>query len=171
MAVKLRLMRLGRRGQPFYRIVAVDSRKRRDGAYIEKIGHYNPKSQPAELAIDDDKALNWLKKGAVPSDTVRSLLSRRGILLAWDLSKRGAATEEITERVTQFRLEKEAKLQHEAKVAKEKAKPKAAAVEAVSEPAVEAATIEPPATGSESAEAPPATEGEASPGQAEEAVP
>ena len=73
MAVKLRLMRLGRKGQPFYRIVAVDSRKRRDGAYIEKIGHYNPLRRPAEVVVDDDKALKWLNRGAQPSDTVRDL--------------------------------------------------------------------------------------------------
>jgi small subunit ribosomal protein S16 len=103
-------MRIGRKGQPFYRIVAVDSRKRRDGAYIEKIGHYNPLTKPAEVIIDDDLALKWLDQGAIPTDTVRSLLSRRGLLLAFDLKKRGLSTEEINNRVAKFRTEKEASL-------------------------------------------------------------
>ncbi len=111
MAVKLRLMRLGRKGQPFYRIVVVDSRKRRDGAYIEKIGHYNPLAKPAEVILDDARALKWLHDGAIPSDTVRSLLSRRGIMLAFDLQRRGLTEEEINTRVANFRLEKEAALQ------------------------------------------------------------
>jgi small subunit ribosomal protein S16 len=103
-------MRLGRKGQPFYRIVAVDSRKRRDGAYIEKIGHYNPNARPAELTMDDEKALKWLHNGAVPSDTVRSLLSRHGVMLAFDLARRGLSDEEITSRVAAHRQASESKL-------------------------------------------------------------
>lgn len=110
MAVRLRLMRTGRSGQASYRIVAVDGRKRRDGAYIEKIGHYNPRTAPPELAIDDAKALNWLNLGASPSDTVRSLLSRRGLLLGWNLKKKGASAEEIQAKVAEFRKTKEASL-------------------------------------------------------------
>lgn len=110
MAVKLRLMRLGRKGQPFYRIVAVDSRKRRDGAYIEKIGHYNPLRRPAEVVVDDDKALKWLSRGAQPSDTVRDLFSRQGIMLAFHLQKKGVEEEEIRDQVARFRFEKEEKL-------------------------------------------------------------
>lgn len=110
MAVKLRLMRIGRRGQPFYRIVAVDSRKKRDGAYIEKIGHYNPLRRPADLMVDDQKALKWLGRGAIPSDTVRNLLSRRGIMMALTLQKRGLAEDEIWDKVSRFRLDKEEKL-------------------------------------------------------------
>jgi small subunit ribosomal protein S16 len=109
-AVKLRLMRLGRKGQPFYRIVAVDSRKRRDGAYIEKIGHYNPLRRPAEVVVDDDKALKWLSRGAQPSDTVRNLFSRQGIMLAFHLQKKGFKEEEIRDQVARFRFEKEEKL-------------------------------------------------------------
>ena len=110
MAVKLRLMRLGRKGQPFYRIVAVDTRKRRDGAYIEKIGHYNPLRRPAEVVVDDEKALKWLSRGAQPSDTVRNLFSRQGIMLAFHLQKKGVKEEEIRDRVARFRFEKEEKL-------------------------------------------------------------
>jgi small subunit ribosomal protein S16 len=109
-AVKLRLMRLGRKGQPFYRIVAVDSRKRRDGAYLDKIGHYNPKTRPAEIVLDAEKALKWLGHGAIPSDTVRSLFSRCGVMMAFDLQRRGLPSEEVNARVAQYQIEKEAAL-------------------------------------------------------------
>jgi len=109
-AVRLRLMRLGRKGQPFYRIVAVDSRKKRDGAYIEKIGHYNPLRRPAELVMDEEKALKWLSEGAIPSDTVRNLFSKQGVMMAFDLQKRGMGEEEIKDKVARFRMEKEEKL-------------------------------------------------------------
>ena len=128
MAVRLRLMRLGRKGQPFYRIVAVDSRKRRDGSYLEKIGHYNPNARPAEVLLDDQKALKWLGQGAIPSDTVRSLLSRYGIMMAFDLAKKGVNPEEINMKMAEHRQMIEGKLQSEAK---EVAAAKAAKAEAV----------------------------------------
>ena len=80
MAVKMRLTRLGDKKSPFYRIVVVDSRKARDGEYIEKIGHYNPTMQPEEIVIDEAKAKEWLAKGVQPTDTVKTLLIRQGIL-------------------------------------------------------------------------------------------
>ena len=80
MAVKLRLTRMGKKGKPFYRIVAMDSRKARDAEYIDKIGHYNPIAQPAEVVIDKDKAKDWLSKGVQPTETVRSLLVKEGVL-------------------------------------------------------------------------------------------
>ena len=80
MAVKMRLTRLGDKKSPFYRIVVVDGRKARDGEYIEKIGHYNPTSQPEEIVIDEAKAKEWLAKGVQPTDTVKTLLIRQGIL-------------------------------------------------------------------------------------------
>ena len=70
MAVKMRLTRLGDKKSPFYRIVVVDSRKARDAEYIDKVGHYNPTSQPVELVIDKDKAKDWLSKGVQPTETV-----------------------------------------------------------------------------------------------------
>ncbi|MBL7074328.1 30S ribosomal protein S16 [candidate division KSB1 bacterium] len=97
MAVRIRLRRMGRKKSPFYRIVAVDSRKKRDGKYLEKIGHYNPMTDPPEIVVDEEKALKWLGYGAQPSDTVRSLLSQRGIMLKWRLKKRGLSDEKITE--------------------------------------------------------------------------
>lgn len=78
--VKLRLKRMGKIDKPFYRIVAVDSRKKRDGIYLESIGYYDPKTEPLTLKIDVERALHWLNVGAQPSDTVNSLLKRAGIL-------------------------------------------------------------------------------------------
>ena len=80
MAVKMRLTRLGDKKSPTYRIVVVDSRKARDGEYIDKIGHYNPTAQPAEIVIDSDKAKDWLAKGVQPTETVRALLLNAGII-------------------------------------------------------------------------------------------
>ena len=80
MAVKMRLTRMGDKKSPFYRIVVVDSRKARDAEYIDKIGHYDPIAQPAEVVIDKDKAKDWLSKGVQPTETVRSLLVKEGVL-------------------------------------------------------------------------------------------
>lgn len=80
MAVKMRLTRMGDKKSPFYRIVVVDSRKARDGEYIEKVGHYNPTSQPAEIVIDEAKAKDWLSKGVQPTETVRNLLIAQGVI-------------------------------------------------------------------------------------------
>lgn len=80
MAVKLRLKRMGKKGKPFYRVVAADSRSPRDGRIIEAIGTYNPNANPAEISINEELAVKWIKNGAQPSDTVRALLSKEGIL-------------------------------------------------------------------------------------------
>ncbi|ADU67278.1 30S ribosomal protein S16 [Desulfurispirillum indicum] len=80
MAVKIRLKRLGSKKRPFYRIVAMDSRTPRDGQSLEIIGTYNPIKEPAELQINEEKALYWLGVGAEPSDTARNLLSKQGVM-------------------------------------------------------------------------------------------
>lgn len=80
MAVKIRLKRMGVKKSPFYRIVVADSRSPRDGRFIETIGTYNPLTEPAEIKINEELALKWLQNGAKPSDTVRNLLSKQGIL-------------------------------------------------------------------------------------------
>lgn len=80
MAVKIRLQRMGAKKNPFYRIVVADSRSPRDGRLIEQIGTYNPLLDPAEVKIDEEKALDWMTKGAKPSDTVRNLFSNEGIM-------------------------------------------------------------------------------------------
>ena len=80
MAVKLRLMRMGKKKQPTYRVVAADVRSPRDGRFIEIVGIYNPRTDPSEIRIDNEKAVAWLSKGAQPTDTVRKLLEISG---AW----------------------------------------------------------------------------------------
>ena len=80
MPVKIRLARHGRKKGPFYHIVAADSRAPRDGRYIERIGIYNPKTNPATIELDFDKSLDWLMKGAQPTDTCRAILSYKGVL-------------------------------------------------------------------------------------------
>lgn len=79
MATRIRLRRMGAKKQPFYRIVVADSRSPRDGRFIEEIGYYNPCTNPAEVRIDEDKAVKWLKSGAQPSETVRALLNKAGL--------------------------------------------------------------------------------------------
>ena len=78
--VKIRLRRMGRRNRPSYRVVVADIRSPRDGKFIDIIGHYNPLTDPATISIDEEKALKWLRYGAQPTDTVRSLLSKLGIM-------------------------------------------------------------------------------------------
>lgn len=80
MAVKLRLKRMGSKGKPFYRIVAADSREKRDGKFIELIGTYNPVTTPAAITVNEEVALKWLAMGAQPTDTVRSLFNKTGVL-------------------------------------------------------------------------------------------
>ena len=78
--VKLRLTRMGAKKSPFYRIVATDSRKARDGQYIEQVGYYDPTVEPSVVSIDAEKAKSWLSKGAQPTDTVRGLFKKHGIM-------------------------------------------------------------------------------------------
>ena len=80
MAVKIRLRRMGAKKAPHYRIVVADSRYPRDGRFIEEIGFYNPMTNPAEVKIDSDKAKKWISNGAQPTDTVRDLLKKNGVL-------------------------------------------------------------------------------------------
>lgn len=80
MAVKLRLTRYGAKKNPFYRVIAVDSREKRDGKYIELLGTYNPVTKPATINLDEEKIMKWLSNGALPTETVRDLLSKAGIM-------------------------------------------------------------------------------------------
>lgn len=79
MAVKIRLKRMGAKKAPFYRLVIADSRSPRDGRFIEEIGYYNPTTEPATVKIDEEKAIQWVKNGAQPSDTVKRLFAKAGI--------------------------------------------------------------------------------------------
>jgi len=80
MAVKIRLRRMGAKKAPFYRVIVADSRYPRDGRFIEEIGHYNPLTDPADIKIDTEKALKWIANGAQPTDTVKDLLKKAGVL-------------------------------------------------------------------------------------------
>ncbi|QTA37743.1 30S ribosomal protein S16 [Thermosipho ferrireducens] len=86
--VRIRLTRMGKKKQPFYRIVVVDQKKRRDGAYIESLGYYNPIKDPYILEVNVEKAVEWILKGAQPSETVRKLLSKVGVFSKVDELKR-----------------------------------------------------------------------------------
>ena len=100
MSVKIRLQRHGKKGKPFYWVVAADARSKRDGRYLEKIGTYNPNTNPATLKIDVDSAVSWLQNGAQPTDTARNLLSEVGAMLKNHLIngvKKGALKEEDVE--------------------------------------------------------------------------
>ena len=89
MAVRIRLQRHGRKKRPFYRLVAADARAQRDGVFLERLGHYNPMTEPADIFIDEDKALKWLRRGAQPSDTAKRLLTQNGILMKFEYEKLG----------------------------------------------------------------------------------
>ena len=89
MAVRIRLQRHGRKKRPFYRLVAADARAQRDGVFLERLGHYNPLTHPADVFIDEEKALKWLRRGAQPSDTAKRLLSKSGIWKKFTYEKLG----------------------------------------------------------------------------------
>lgn len=110
MAVKIRLQRRGKKGKPFYWVVAADARAKRDGKYLEKIGTYNPNTTPASIQLNIESALKWLQNGAQPTDTAKSILSREGVLLKKHLAvgvKKGAMTEaQAEEKFNQWLIEK-----------------------------------------------------------------
>ena len=95
MAVKLRLTRMGKKKQPTYRVVAIDSRTKRDGEYIELIGTYNPLTKPATVKLDEEVALKWLGQGAIPSDTVKNLFKEAGIMKKFADSKVKVSKKEV----------------------------------------------------------------------------
>lgn len=135
MPVKIRLQRHGKKGKPFYWIVAADSRAKRDGRYLEKIGTYNPNVNPAEINLDVDGAVKWLQSGAQPTDTAKAILSYKGAMLKNHLVggvRKGALTEEqAEEKFNAWVAEKAGKVSSkEEKLAKAEADAKAKALEA-----------------------------------------
>ena len=144
--VKLRLARQGRKKVPIYKIVATDSRSRRDGRYLESLGQYRPSNEPGQkVQIKEDRALYWLGVGAQPSDTVRSLLSGEGILLKWHLEKKKIEPARASEIFTNWKTKRDEKFAAhlDSKLAAarehEEAKRKAAAKKAAEVAAAEAA--------------------------------
>jgi small subunit ribosomal protein S16 len=182
MATRIRLQRHGKKGKPFFHLVAADSRAKRDGKFIEKLGTYNPTANPAVIDINFDATLTWVQNGAEMSDTARAILSYKGVLYKNHLLngvKKGALTaEQVEERFNKWLADKEAKIDNKISglvKSAEKAKAdrlaaeaatnaaKAAAVEAKNTPAVdevaeEVVAEEAPATEEVVAEEAPATE-------------
>jgi small subunit ribosomal protein S16 len=115
MPVKIRLQRHGKKGKPFYWIVAADARSKRDGRYLEKLGTYNPNTNPATINLQLDNTVTWLEKGAQPTDTARTLLSYKGVMIKHHLNggvRKGAFTqEEADKKFAAWLEEKEAKIQ------------------------------------------------------------
>ncbi|MUH34276.1 30S ribosomal protein S16 [Zobellia amurskyensis] len=138
MPVKIRLQRHGKKGKPFYWIVAADARAKRDGKFLEKLGIYNPNTNPATIELNVDNSVQWLQNGAQPTDTAKAILSYRGVLLKHHLLggvRKGALTEEqAEEKFTAWLEEKEGKIASKVGgLDKEKAEARAAALKAEKE--------------------------------------
>ena len=138
MSVKIRLQRHGKKGKPFYWVVAADARAKRDGKFLEKLGTYNPNTNPATIDLNVDAAADWLFKGAQPTDTARALLSYKGALLKHHLNggvRKGALTQEqADEKFAAWLEEKENKINAKSTgLAESKAAAKAKALEAEKE--------------------------------------
>ena len=198
MSVKIRLQRHGKKGKPFYWIVAADSRSKRDGKYLEKLGTYNPNTNPATIEIDIDSSVKWLQNGAQPTKTARNILSYKGVMLKYHLLGgviKGAFNEEEAEKrfdawleekaqridkkkseLQKLKEEKKAKALENEKIANEariKAQEEALAAPAEEAPAEEASAEEASAEEAPAEEAPseeaPAEEAPAEEAPAEEA--
>ena len=175
MPVKIRLQRHGKKGKPFFWIVAADSRAKRDGRFLEKLGTYNPNTNPATINLNVDLSVQWLRNGAQPTDTARAILSYKGVLLKKHLFegvKKGALTQEqAEEKFSSWVSEKEqAVTNKETKIAEDKAKAKAEALKA--EQAVNEARIAAAEQAAAEEAAPEAAAEEAAPeAAAEEAAP
>ena len=166
MATKIRLKRIGRRNRPFYRLIIIDSRKRRDGLAIEQVGWYDPlkKDKDTNFSLKEDRILAWLQLGAQVSDPVNKLMKRSGLAYRWHLMSQGLSPEDIEKAVAKWKEErlevlknrKKAKLKKKEKIKKEKAVAKAPAEEPVAEeaPAEEAPAEEPVAEEAPAEEAP-----------------
>ena len=174
MSVKIRLQRHGKKGKPFYWIVAADSRSKRDGKYLEKLGTYNPNTNPATIEIDIDSSVKWLQNGAQPTKTARNILSYKGVMLKYHLLGgviKGAFSEEEAEKRFDAWLEEKAqridKKKSELQKIKEEKKAKAlenekianearikAQEEALAAPAEEAPAEDAPAEEAPTEEAP-----------------
>lgn len=151
--VKLRLRRVGKKKQPIYKIVAADSRASRTGKYLESIGQYNPLIHPMVIDVNETRLYKWLKNGAIPSDTTRSLLQRKGLWLKWSLMKKGADEATIATAMEKWQSQQAEKAEREAaRKARRKAARKSKAVaEAAPAAAAPAAAETAPAPAAEPA--------------------
>ncbi|SVB87160.1 uncharacterized protein METZ01_LOCUS240014, partial [marine metagenome] len=146
MATKIRLKRIGRRNRPFYRMVAMDSRNRRDGAAIEELGWYNPIDADHSYDLKGERILHWLKEGAEPSEAAHKLLRRAGIAHRWHLIKQGLDEAQIDKEMKKWELNRndviKARSERKEKKAEEKVKAAAVEAEAHAEEAVDTAPAE-----------------------------
>lgn len=131
--VKIRLRRVGKKKQPVYKIVVADSRASRNGKFLESIGQYNPLVNPMIILVKEDRLYAWLKRGAQPTDTMRSLLQRKGLWMKWGLMKKGADETTIASAMEKWQMAQAEKLERDAArkarrkaVLKKKAKAEAA---------------------------------------------
>ena len=176
MATKIRLKRIGRRNRPFYRIIIIESRKRRDGSAIEQVGWYNPieNNKEKNYHLKEDRILEWLKLGAQVTDPVNKLMKRSGLAYRWHLMKQGLSEKEIDKAVEEWKKERDKVIQDRIKANKakrEKAKAKKEAAKVAEEAPVEEAPAEEPAEEEKAEEAPaeePAEEEKAEEAPAEE---
>jgi small subunit ribosomal protein S16 len=113
-AVRLRLRRIGKKKMPMYHIVATDSRVARSGKFLEILGRYEPLQNPARIVTKDDRVVLWLKRGALPTDTVRSLLQRTGLWFRWSLIKKGMEPAAIATEMEKWQMMQAEKIQRDA---------------------------------------------------------
>jgi len=147
--VKLRLRRGGKKKQPVYKIVAAHQQAARNGKYIEAIGQYNPLLNPIKVTVNEERLFAWLKNGAQPTQTLRSLLQRQGLWLKWSLMRKGAEESAISAEMEKWQLLQADKLGREAarkerRKAARKAKAAASTVESAPAPAPAPAAVETP---------------------------
>ena len=131
--VKLRLRRIGKKKYPIYKLVATDSRAPRSGRYLEALGNYDPHAKPIALTFKEDRVFHWLKKGAQPTDTVRSLLRRNGTWLRWSLMKRGTEDAKVEALMERWKMQQDEKLQRESERKARRTARKKKAAEATTE--------------------------------------
>jgi small subunit ribosomal protein S16 len=133
---------MGRKKRPFYRMIVLDNRKRRDGAYLANLGFYNPFCEPHEVKLHEDEIISWLSKGATVSETAKSLLRSEGVLYRYSLVRQGLAAADIETRMTEWRASAEAGQAQREQAATAKAAAKKAAEEAELKAAAEAKAAE-----------------------------
>ena len=173
MATKIRLKRIGRRNRPFYRLVVMDSRKKRDGAAIEELGWFNPIQADKPYSLNDDRILHWLKLGAQPSEGAHGLMKRSGLAHRWHLTQQGLDENAIEKEMKKWALTREETLKNRAEKAEKKAqeaKLKAEEAAAAAADAAEAEPVEEAPAEEAPAEEAPAEEAPAEEGPAEEAA-
>lgn len=138
--VKLRLRRVGKKKHPIYKIVATDARAKRDGAYLEAVGRYDPNVHPMLIELKDERVIYWLRKGAQPTDTVRSLFRRTGLWMRWSLIKQGkdeATIQKLMERWTMVQADR-AKREADRRARRNERKKEAAPAAPAEQPAAQA---------------------------------